>query len=434
MSFGGFNSGRQQGLPFSNAGGAPPQGSKTMQSRTGSFSSNPAPPPPLPSQQQQSQQQQQQQHGSPYSSQTSAPTSQDGGGEAFYSGVRPNIHTTRYRYNNNNNNASYRPSPNSPVTLSSPYPSGGVTGGSSTLPAYSRRNGGGIGGGGGGNASGLGEGGYGSGYDSPSGISTSVPYSFNTNNGLHRPHPQHPQPPLQQHQQQHMSSYQQQQQQTTTTTRQLTQRHYPRTYNRRNSNASETSLNIDTCADTTLYSPGPASLSSARSSRRGSFSDASGGGTNGGGGFFARQRTYRPSTASAVSNADDDLDMNLGNKNSPRRHRQKRMTKKLTANRNLLGAVGGMRGGSGGKSSTGSRMSGILNDWDLLLPGGDPYDDMGEDEGGDDGMNENERWKKKQLTRRGWESRRGQGIILGLIVTVAVFVRIWKLAVPGAVV
>ncbi|KAG0273522.1 hypothetical protein BGZ95_010675 [Linnemannia exigua] len=216
--------------------------------------------------------------------------------------------------------------------------------------------------------------------------------------------------------------------------RQSTQRFYPRSHNRTHSNASETSLNIDTGADTTLYSPGPASLSSASSSRRGSFSDAPGGvSTTSGTGFFARQRTYRPSTAGAVSDADDDLDMDLGNKNSPRRHRQKRMSKKPSSNRNLLGAVGGMGGGK--SSSGGSRMSGILNDWDMLLPSGDPYDDMDEDEeGGDDGMNENERWKKKQLARRGWESRRGQGIILGLVVMVAVFVRIWKLAVPGAVV
>jgi dolichyl-phosphate-mannose-protein mannosyltransferase len=104
------------------------------------------------------------------------------------------------------------------------------------------------------------------------------------------------------------------------------------------------------------------------------------------------------------------------------------MTKKSTSNRNLLGAVGGMGGGK-----SGGRMNGILNDWDMLLPSGDPYEDVDEDED-DDGMNENERWKKKQLTRRGWESRRGQGIILGLIISIAVFVRIWKLAIPAAVV
>ncbi|KAK3839713.1 MAG: Dolichyl-phosphate-mannose-protein mannosyltransferase-domain-containing protein [Linnemannia gamsii] len=428
MSFGGYNPGRQQDLPFSNTSGAPthppPPNSTTMRSRTGSFSSNPAPPPPPPS----SQQQQQQQHGSPYSAQPSTPTSR---GEGFYSGVGLNIHTAGYGsggYTNNNINTGatgYGSRPGSPSTMSSPYPTGGVTAGPSTLPAYSRNSGGASG-----NASGLDDGGYSSGYDSPSGISTSVPYSFNTNNGLHRPHPQHPQHQHQhQQQQQHISSYQ-----TTTTTRQSAQRLYPRSHSRTHSNASETSLNIDTGVDTTLYSPGPVSLSSASSSRRGSFSDAPGGvGTNSGTGFFARQRTYRPSTAGAVSDADDDLDMDLGNKNSPRRHRQKRMSKKSSSNRNLLGAVSGMGGGK--SSSSGSRMSGILNDWDMLLPSGDPYDDMDEDEeGGDDGMNENERWKKKQLTKRGWESQRGQGIILGLVVMVAVFVRIWKLAVPGAVV
>jgi len=79
-----------------------------------------------------------------------------------------------------------------------------------------------------------------------------------------------------------------------------------------------------------------------------------------------------------------------------------------------------------------SRMSGILNDWDLLLPSGDPYED--EDDDKDDGMTENERWKKRQLTKRGWESAKGQWIILAALIMIAVFVRIWKLAVPSAVV
>ncbi|KAG0282398.1 hypothetical protein BGZ96_000525, partial [Linnemannia gamsii] len=392
-----------------------------MRSRTGSLSTNPS--------QQQQQQQQQQQHlhqGSPYSSQPPTPTTHEG----FYSGVGLNIHTTGYGsggYSNINNNTSYGSGPSSPVSVS-PYPAAVPVlsgGGASTttavphqqsqqLPAYNRRTGGGTG-------SGVDDGGYSSGYDSPSGISTSVPYSFNTN-GPHRPHPQHPQ--QQQHQQQHLATYQQQQT-TTSTIRQSTQRYYPRSHSRNLSNASETSLNIDTGVDTTLYSPGPASLSSASSSRRGSFSDTNGGGgASRGSGVFARQRTYRPSTAGAVSDADDDLDRDLSNKSSPRRHRQKRMTKKSTSNRNLLGAVGGMGGGKSG---------GILNDWNMLLPSGDPYGDVDEDED-DDGMNENERWKMKQLVRRGWESRRGQGIILGLIVSVAVFVRIWKLAIPAAVV
>lgn len=386
-----------------------------MRSRTGSFSSNPP-----------QQQLQQQRHGSSHLSQPPTPTAREG----FYSGVGLNIYTPGYGSGGyNNNNTGYGSGPSSPVSMS-PYPTAAQLpggGGATTpipttplqqqshqLPAYSRRNGGGAG-------SGVDDGGYSSGNDSPSGISTSVPYAFNAN-GLHRPHPQ-------QQQQQHVTTYQQQQT-TTSTTRQSTQRYYPRSHSRNLSNASETSLNIDTGADTTLYSPGPASLSSASSSRRDSFSEANGTGTaSNGTGYFARQRTYRPSTAGAVSDADDDLDMDLDNKNSPRRHRQKRMTKKSTSNRNLLGAVGGMGGGKSG----GRGMSGMLNDWDMLLPSGDPYEDVDEDED-DDGMNENERWKKKQLTRRGWESKRGQGIILGLIVTVAVFVRIWKLAVPAAVV
>ncbi|KAG9064233.1 hypothetical protein KI688_003421 [Linnemannia hyalina] len=388
-----------------------------MRSRSGSFSSNLS-----------QQQLQQQQHGSSYSSQPPTPTTREG----FYSGVGLNIHTTGYGSGGyNNNKTGYGSGPSSPVSMS-PYATAAQVpggGGASTptpttplhpqshqLPASSRRSGGGAG-------SGVDDGGYSSGYDSSSGISTSVPYVFNTN-GLHRPHPQHPQ----QQQQQHGATYQQHQT-TTSTTRQSTQRYYPRSHNRNLSNASETSLNIDTGADTTLYSSGPASLSSASSSRRGSFSDANGiGTTSNGTGYFARQRTYRPPTAGAVSDADDDLDMDLGNKNSPRRLRQKRMTKKSASNRGLLGAVGGMGGGKSG----GRGMSGILNDWDMLLPSGDPYEDVDENED-DDGMNENERWKKKQLARRGWESKRGQGIILGLIVTVAVFVRIWKLAVPAAV-
>ncbi|KAG0355975.1 hypothetical protein BGZ54_000896, partial [Gamsiella multidivaricata] len=77
------------------------------------------------------------------------------------------------------------------------------------------------------------------------------------------------------------------------------------------------------------------------------------------------------------------------------------------------------------------RVSDILNDWDLLLPSGGPY---GNDEADDEDMTENERWKKQQLSRRGWESTRGQGIILGSLTILAVLVKIWKLAVPSAVV
>ncbi|KAF9954767.1 hypothetical protein BGZ72_004313 [Mortierella alpina] len=82
------------------------------------------------------------------------------------------------------------------------------------------------------------------------------------------------------------------------------------------------------------------------------------------------------------------------------------------------------------------RLSGLLNDWDLLLPSGDPYEDYGEYNEEVDGeeMNESERWKERQLIKRGWEGPVGQRIIIGILVTVAIFVRIWKLAVPAAVV
>ncbi|KAF9166043.1 hypothetical protein DFQ26_008797 [Actinomortierella ambigua] len=89
---------------------------------------------------------------------------------------------------------------------------------------------------------------------------------------------------------------------------------------------------------------------------------------------------------------------------------------------------------------------GVPNDWDMLLPTSDGYndgedddddydsnDDDGEDED-ESGMNADERWKKRQLRKRGWESTRGQAIIVCVLVVVAIFVRIWKLAVPGAVV
>ncbi|KAI8599916.1 Dolichyl-phosphate-mannose-protein mannosyltransferase-domain-containing protein, partial [Dissophora ornata] len=72
----------------------------------------------------------------------------------------------------------------------------------------------------------------------------------------------------------------------------------------------------------------------------------------------------------------------------------------------------------------------IFNDWDLLLPSTDPY----VDEDDDDELNDDEKWKKRQLSKKGWESSRGQAILLMFLVAIAVFVRIWKLAVPGAVV
>ncbi|KAG0204994.1 hypothetical protein BGX28_003244 [Mortierella sp. GBA30] len=61
-------------------------------------------------------------------------------------------------------------------------------------------------------------------------------------------------------------------------------------------------------------------------------------------------------------------------------------------------------------------LSGLLNDWDLLLPSSDPYDDHDEhngkddddDDDDDDGWNEEERWKKREMTMRDWESVKGQ--------------------------
>jgi dolichyl-phosphate-mannose-protein mannosyltransferase len=75
-----------------------------------------------------------------------------------------------------------------------------------------------------------------------------------------------------------------------------------------------------------------------------------------------------------------------------------------------------------------SRMNGLLNNWDMLLPNGDRYED------GDAEMIENERWKKEQITKRGWNSPTGQKIILIVLTVVAVLVGIWKLAVLSAVI
>ncbi|KAF9098564.1 hypothetical protein BGX23_005867 [Mortierella sp. AD031] len=177
-------------------------------------------------------------------------------------------------------------------------------------------------------------------------------------------------------------------------------------HSRTPSNASETSLNIDTGLGDDegsggLYSPGPASLSSsASSSRRGSFSDI---GNGGGGGVFNRKHRLNE------DENDDDGDDPQG--------RRKMRTRK---NQNQKPA---------GKGGRGVRE--IFNDWDLLLPSTDPYED---DEYDDQDLNEDERRKKRQLSKKGWESARGQSILLAVLVTIAVFVRIWKLAIPSAVV
>ncbi|KAF8930065.1 hypothetical protein BGZ58_008501 [Dissophora ornata] len=412
MAFGGYNPVGSQEPPFSTSGGIPATSTTTMRSRTGSVSSvhsnhshqgygSPSVPPPP---QQQQQQQQQNPYQSPYLSQPGTPR---GGASSHGAGPDSGYFQNNSTLSNNNSNA--RPSG---VYGSTEYSSYGPQQ-HHPMPTHNRRNGTPVNGTNGGATD---EGGYSSGYDSPTGISSSVPYSlnYNYNTGFNP----------QQQQQQQYSQYQPDNDQ------QQQRRYSHRSHSRKHSNASETSLNIDTTV-AGHYSPGPASLSSASSSRRGSISEP-GGIINGStglasassmGGFFSRKNTFRPTTAAATSSdADDDLDLDLGNK-SPRRLRQKKTTKRSSSK----GAGWGISG-----SSRMSRVSGILNDWDLLLPSGDPYENDDDDE--DDGMTENERWKKRQLTKRGWESARGQWIILAVLVTIAVFVRIWKLAVPSAVV
>ncbi|KAF8955182.1 hypothetical protein BGZ46_002710 [Entomortierella lignicola] len=185
-------------------------------------------------------------------------------------------------------------------------------------------------------------------------------------------------------------------------------------HSRTQSNASEMSLNIDTGVgdgdDDGPYSPQLASLSSASSSRRGSFSDA-----GSPGGFFSRKigKTFRPeSHQSPEDYMTDDVDSGDD--------RKKADAKK---NGNAKGAKVAKRGRVGVKD--------IFNDWDLLLPSTDPYAD-GEDD--DDELNDDEKWKKKQLSKKGWESPRGQFILISFLVIIATFVRIWKLAIPSAVV
>ncbi|KAG0208726.1 hypothetical protein BGX28_000424, partial [Mortierella sp. GBA30] len=197
-------------------------------------------------------------------------------------------------------------------------------------------------------------------------------------------------------------------------------------HSRTHSNASETSLNIDTDlggdGDDGLYSPGPASLSSSvSSSRRGSFSDA------GGGMFFNRKvgKTFRPEPHQSpedypTSVMEDDENDYYGSDRSRSRKMRTRTT-------HVKGGKGGGRVG----------MSDIFNDWDLLLPSTDAFANGREgesEEDGDEGLNEGERWKKRQLKKKGWESTRGQGILMTILILIAVFVRIWKLAIPAAVV
>ncbi|KAK3807621.1 MAG: hypothetical protein J3Q66DRAFT_82244 [Benniella sp.] len=209
---------------------------------------------------------------------------------------------------------------------------------------------------------------------------------------------------------------------------------YHHNHSRSHSNASDTSLSIDT-ESARHNSPGPASLSSASSSRRGSISEtastsrlvANGRGTFGG--LFSRRRTSRRSGAGTTySDTDDDLDLDLDNRitrvvpvvvalvhaNTDR----KKMNKGPSNN----GTGDGILGHNGM-----SKLNGLLNDWNMLLPSGDRYEDD------DNEMTNNERWKKEQLTKRGWNNPTGQKVILIVLTVVAVLVRIWKLAVPSAV-
>ncbi|KAG0306486.1 hypothetical protein BGZ98_002262 [Dissophora globulifera] len=245
------------------------------------------------------------------------------------------------------------------------------------------------------------EGGYSSGYDSTTGISSSVPHSLNytsKNDGFNI---QSQVPQLQEQN----SPYSQ----GTFNQRQQQQRYFHHSHSRSHSNASETSLSVDTGLPS-RYSPGPVSLSSAGSSRRGSVSESGGGNLcTGSGSFFSRKRGFRPTAAvMASSDGDDDLDEHLDNRSSHRSRARK-------ANRRSS------KGGSVFAADTGrmGRVDGILNDWDLLLPSRGSYQENEVDE--DEEMTENERWKKRQLTKRGWESAKGQGILLAALTTVAVF-------------
>ncbi|KAF9395803.1 hypothetical protein CPC16_006840 [Podila verticillata] len=175
---------------------------------------------------------------------------------------------------------------------------------------------------------------------------------------------------------------------------------YSNRHTRSHSNASETSLNMD---EDLHYSPG----SSASSSRRGSVSDS-------GGGFFNRKsrgRTFRPEPHQSPEDYQSDLDSIASDPDD--RYRKK---------------------GSGGGGGKRVGVKDIFNDWDLLLPSTDSYGNRGDDFEDDDGLNDDEKRKRQQLVKKGWESSRGQAILISLLVTVAVFVRIWKLAVPSAVV
>ncbi|KAF9305014.1 hypothetical protein BGZ74_011671 [Mortierella antarctica] len=297
-------------LPFTTAGGVP----TTMRSRTSSISSvhsNQGVPPP-----QQQQQQQQQQQGA--YSQPGTPGTRGRGagpGHDYFNG--------QSGYGGYESYGSNPPTPGAPT----PYHSGPPQ---QQHPGY-------------GNAPRNHGSGYSSGYDSP----TSA-YPPKDMNGFPQQQPSTP------HRQR--------------------RHHHAHHHQRTHSNASETSLNIDTSFANGTYSPGPASLSSAGSSRRNSISEA-----GVAGGFFAQKGpTFRPGNKSQFRDAD--------------------------------------------------------NDDEEEKDGTDAYDDDDDDEDDYEGLTENEKWKKKQLAKKGWESRRGQILIMATLVTLAMFVRIWKVAIPASVV
>ncbi|KAF9972987.1 hypothetical protein BGZ73_003837 [Actinomortierella ambigua] len=256
--------------------------------------------------------------------------------------------------------------------------------------------------------------------------------------------------------------------------------HHRRLHSR---NSSQGSLLIDTSfaaggggsstmgmgsANSGLYSPGPASLtSSASSSRRNSVS------SDYGGGVFLRKGGSSSSSSHMVGFRPDESEIMIGNlmdgpngnegvqrssgngKRSSSSATSKKVKRRTRGSGSMSGGGGGFppgfafgstntatHGGSGGPGGGRVRDAlgriGVLNDWDMLLPTSDGYDD-GEDEDDieddeDSGLNADERWKKRQLRKKGWESTRGQAIIVCFLLIVATFVRIWKLAVPAAVV
>ncbi|GJJ77085.1 dolichyl-phosphate-mannose-protein mannosyltransferase [Entomortierella parvispora] len=377
MSFGGYNPAGSSDLPFSSPGGS------GMRSRASSVSSvhsthstssaaGAPPPPPPPTNQQQ---QQQSPYQSPYNSRPGTPLGKGGDGYFGANGASG--------YGAAGYDVGYASGSSSPASVG-PYHS-------PTPPAPNQQRQSHYG-------YGAGKQTASSGYDSPAGVSSSVPSFYGAD--------------LQQQHQRHSRSH---------------------------SNASETSLNIDTGGlgglNDGTFSPGLGSgHSSASSSRRGSVSSESGSI----GSFFGRKigKTFRPPGpephqapedyygSENDDGSDSNLDLDLDHDMSDPETRKKALIMRTRMAKSS--SIKGFRGGRGG-----GRMRDLFNDWDLLLPNtkADPYEE--ED---DDGLNEDEKWKKRQMVKRGWESPRGQIILLTLLTLLAVFVRIWKLAIPSAVV